>query len=178
MFAALDGECADVDIDTRRREHTRNIELDAPPVLTSEGEVVRGQTESEPPSENALVGTGVSPGVVEGVARVIRDPKTATVERGEILVAPLTDPGWTPLFLNAAGLVSEVGGAVSHGALVAREYGLPAVVSVSDATRRIRTGQRIRIDGTHGTVELLTEDPKTSDEERAERHETNSAERP
>ncbi|WP_209309586.1 PEP/pyruvate-binding domain-containing protein [Haloarcula amylovorans] len=178
LFAALDGECAAVDIDTRRRNHARNIEFDAPPVLTSEGEVVRGQTGSEPTSENALVGTGVSSGVVEGVARVIRDPKTATVERGEILVAPSTDPGWTPLFLNAAGLVSEVGGSVSHGALVAREYGLPAVVSVSDATRRIRTGQRIRIDGTRGTVELLGEGPKNSDEERTEQRETNSEERP
>ncbi|MBX0298283.1 PEP/pyruvate-binding domain-containing protein [Haloarcula nitratireducens] len=178
LFAALDGECVDVDIDARRREHARNIELNAPPVLTSEGEVIRGDTGTETAPENALVGTGVSSGVVEGVARVIRDPKTATVERGEILVAPSTDPGWTPLFLNAAGLVSEVGGSVSHGALVAREYGLPAVVSVSDATRRIQTGQRIRIDGTRGTVELLDEDPKTSDEERAEQREANSENRP
>ena len=168
LFDALDGECVDVDVDARRREHTRNVDLDAPPVLTSEGEVVRGSTERETISEGGLVGTGVSSGVVEGVARVIRDPSVATVEPGEILVAPSTDPGWTPLFLNAAGLVSEVGGSVSHGALVAREYGLPAVVSVPEATKRIRTGQRIRIDGTRGTVERLDTSSATKNTPSAE----------
>jgi rifampicin phosphotransferase len=176
LFDALDGERIDVDVAARRQEHARNADLDAPPVLTSEGEAVRGHTESETALEGALVGTGVSLGIVEGVARVIRDPKAATVERGEILVAPSTDPGWTPLFLNAAGLVSEVGGAVSHGALVAREYGLPAVVSVPEATTRIRTGQRIRIDGGNGTVELLDAQPATSDEEHVEQPETDSSE--
>ncbi|WP_144905368.1 PEP/pyruvate-binding domain-containing protein [Halobellus captivus] len=155
LFDALEGERVDVDLTARKREHARNTEFDAPPVLTSEGETVRGRADPGTLPEGSLVGTGVSSGVVEGVARVIRDPATATVNPGEILVAPSTDPGWTPLFLNAAGLVSEVGGAVSHGALVAREYGLPAVVSVSEATKRIRDGQRIRIDGTRGTVELL-----------------------
>ncbi|WP_458190690.1 PEP/pyruvate-binding domain-containing protein [Haladaptatus sp. NG-WS-4] len=164
LVDALDGEDVDVDIATRRQKHARNADVDAPPVLTSEGEAVRAQMASETAPEGALVGTGVSSGVVEGVARIIRDPKTATVERGEILVAPSTDPGWTPLFLNAAGLVSEVGGAVSHGALVAREYGLPAVVSVPEATKRIRTGQRIRIDGSSGTVELLDTQPAAGDE--------------
>ncbi|MGA9401104.1 PEP/pyruvate-binding domain-containing protein [Haladaptatus sp.] len=162
LFDALDGERIDIDIAVRRREHARNVDLDAPPVLTSEGEAVRGHADRETVSEGTLVGTGVSSGVVEGAARVIRDPKAATVEHGEILVAPSTDPGWTPLFLNAAGLVSEVGGAVSHGALVAREYGLPAVVSVPEATKRIRTGQHIRIDGSHGTVELLDAQSATS----------------
>nr|WP_083898765.1 PEP-utilizing enzyme [Natronococcus jeotgali] len=75
-----------------------------------------------------------------------------------MLIAPSSDPGWTPLFLNAAGMVVEVGGRMSHGALVAREYGLPAVVSVPEATRRIKTGQRVRIDGTRGTVEILEDD--------------------
>nr|WP_129116345.1 PEP-utilizing enzyme [Halegenticoccus tardaugens] len=79
----------------------------------------------------------------------------------KIRVVPSTGPGWAPLFLNAAGLVSEVGGAVSHGALVAREYGLPAVVSVPDASKQIRTRQHIRLDGTHGTVELLVGQPAT-----------------
>ncbi|WP_435156770.1 PEP/pyruvate-binding domain-containing protein [Haladaptatus sp. DFWS20] len=165
LFDALDGAHVDVDIAARRREHARHIEFDAPPVLTSEGEAIRSHTEREMVPEGALVGTGVSSGVVEGVARVIRDPSTATVESGEILVAPSTDPGWTPLFLNAAGLVSEVGGAVSHGALVAREYGLPAVVSVPEATKRIRTGQRIRIDGISGTIEVLDGQPATGDGE-------------
>jgi pyruvate,water dikinase len=154
LFGGLDGEPVSADIAARKREHAQNVGLDAPPVLTSEGEAVRARRDETVP-EGTLVGTGVSAGVVEGVARVVRDPSSATVERGEILVAPSTDPGWTPLFLNAAGLVSEVGGAVSHGALVAREYGLPAVVSVGEATKRIRTGQRIRIDGGRGTVELL-----------------------
>lgn len=172
LFDALVGKQVDVDIAARRRKHARDAGLDAPPVLTSEGEVVRGHLKHETVSEGALVGTGVSSGIVEGVARVIRDPKTATVERGEILVAPSTDPGWIPLFLNAAGLVSEVGGAVSHGALVAREYGLPAVVSVSEATKRIQTGQHIRIDGTRGTVELLNTPPGTSDETHLELSDT------
>ncbi|MFW5939555.1 MAG: PEP/pyruvate-binding domain-containing protein [Halolamina sp.] len=155
LFAALDGDPVQADLDARRREHARFVDIDAPPLLTSEGETIRGGDDTESAPEGALIGTGVSAGVVEGVARVVRDPRTATVERGEILVARSTDPGWTPLFLNAAGLVSEVGGPVSHGALVAREYGLPAVVSVPEATTRIENGQRIRIDGSRGTVELL-----------------------
>lgn len=175
LFDALDGERIDVDVAARRREHAQNANVDAPPVLTSEGEAVHGHPESETAPEGALVGTGVSSGVVEGVARVIRDPKTATIERGEILVAPSTDPGWTPLFLNAAGLVSEVGGAVSHGTLVAREYGLPAVVSVPKATKRIRTGQRIRIDGSSGTVELLDTQPAAGDKTYVEQPETDSS---
>jgi pyruvate,water dikinase len=132
--------------------------MDAPPVLTSEGEAPIASVDREDVPGGALVGTGVSAGVVEGVARVVRDPAEETIERGEILVAPSSDPGWTPLFLNAAGMVVEVGGRMSHGALVAREYGLPAVVSVPEATRRIETGQRVRIDGTRGTVEIVDGD--------------------
>ncbi|WP_254663048.1 PEP-utilizing enzyme, partial [Haladaptatus sp. W1] len=105
--------------------------------------------------EGALVGTGVSDGAVEGVATVVRNPSDETIEKGEILVAPSSDPGWTPLFLNAAGVVVEVGGQMSHGSLVAREYGIPAVVSVRNATQKIRSGQRIRVDGTNGIVELV-----------------------
>ncbi|XVH33182.1 PEP/pyruvate-binding domain-containing protein (plasmid) [Haloferacaceae archaeon DSL9] len=175
LFGALDGKRVDVDIAARRREHKRYVAFDAPPVLTSEGEAIRGHTDREVASEGVLVGTGVSSGVVEGVARVIRDPTVATVEQGEILVAPSTDPGWTPLFLNAVGLVSEVGGAVSHGALVAREYGLPAVVSVPEATKRIQTGQRIRIDGTRGTVDLLDEQSAIDDVENVEHPKTGSS---
>ncbi|SEO44798.1 pyruvate, water dikinase [Halogranum amylolyticum] len=155
LFAALDGESVDVDVAARRREFDRHTTLDAPPVLTSEGETIRGRFDRTDVPDGALVGTGVSAGVVEGRARVVRDPTEATVEPGEILVAPSSDPGWTPLFLNAAGMVVEVGGPVSHGALVAREYGLPAVVSVHGATKRIQTGQRLRIDGSRGTVEIL-----------------------
>jgi pyruvate,water dikinase len=83
---------------------------------------------------------------------VILDPNTARIETGEILVAPSTDPGWTPLFLKASGLVMEVGGAMAHGAIVAREYGIPAVVGVAGATQRIATGSRVTLDGIAGMV--------------------------
>lgn len=158
LLAALDGESIDVDVAVRQAEFERHKSMSAPPVLTSEGETPTGDVNREDIPEGTLVGTGVSGGVVEGVARVIHDPTEETIESGEILVAPSSDPGWTPLFLNAAGMVVEVGGQMSHGALVAREYGLPAVVSVPEATRRIETGQRVRIDGTQGTVEIIEDD--------------------
>jgi pyruvate,water dikinase len=108
--------------------------------------------EGRPPG--ALAGTAASPGIVEGTARVVLDPQHAILQAGEILVAPFTDPGWTPLFINAKGLVMEVGGLMTHGSVVAREYGIPAVVCVPDATRLIRTGQRIRVNGDQGFVEI------------------------
>ncbi len=102
-----------------------------------------------------LMGSPVSPGVVEGRVRVVLSPATAGLEKGEILVCPGTDPAWTPLFLTAGGLVTEVGGLMTHGAVVAREYGLPAVVGVHAATERLVTGQRIRLDGSTGHITLL-----------------------
>lgn len=102
-----------------------------------------------------IVGSPVSPGVVEGRVRVVLDPATARLEPGEILVCPGTDPAWTPLFLPAAGLVTEVGGMMTHGSVVAREYGIPAVVGVHEATNRLVTGQRIRLDGSTGVIEVL-----------------------
>lgn len=158
LFAALDGDSIDVDLTARREEFESDKTMDAPPLLTSEGEAPIGQINRKDISDDTLVGTGVSSGVVEGTARVIHDPSEETIEKGEILIAPSSDPGWTPLFLNAAGMVVEVGGRMSHGALVAREYGLPAVVSIPEATRRIETGQRVRIDGTQGTVEIIEDD--------------------
>ncbi|WP_233738230.1 PEP/pyruvate-binding domain-containing protein [Halocatena pleomorpha] len=155
LFAALDGDSIDVDIDARRAEFKRHAEMDAPPVLTSEGDAPSARIDRTAVPDDALVGTGVSAGSVDGIARVVHDPTTETVKSGEILIAPSADPGWTPLFLNAAGMVVEVGGRMSHGALVAREYGLPAVVSVPNATHRIETGQRVRVDGADGTVEIL-----------------------
>jgi pyruvate,water dikinase len=122
-----------------------------PRVLLSDGtepEAVALKT----PSEGGLAGTPASAGTVTGVARVILDPIGAHLEPGEILVAPSTDPGWTPLFLTAGGLVMEMGGANSHGAVVAREYGIPAVVGVPGATTRITTGSEITVDGTSGHV--------------------------
>jgi pyruvate,water dikinase len=129
--------------------------LTPPRVMTSEGEIptVRHQRDDLPPG--ALAGNPVSGGVVEGVAKVMLDPAQEQVLPGEILVAPFTDPGWTPLFVNAAGLVLEVGGLMTHGSVVAREYGIPAVVGVLDATRKIATGQRLRVSGDNGLVEIL-----------------------
>jgi pyruvate,water dikinase len=86
---------------------------------------------------------------------VVRDPRAAGLQPGEILVCAATDPAWTPLFLVAAGLVTEVGGMVTHGSVVAREYGTPAVVGVSQATSRLITGQRVRVDGSTGTITIL-----------------------
>ena len=103
-----------------------------------------------------MTGTPASAGTVTGTARVVMDPVGAHLEPGEILVAPSTDPGWTPLFVHAAAVVTEVGGLMTHGAVVAREYGIPAVVSVAHATERIQTGQRIRVDGTRGFVLILS----------------------
>jgi pyruvate,water dikinase len=104
-----------------------------------------------------LRGSPASPGVVSGTARVIRSPAGARLEPGEILVAPSTDPGWTPLFLTAGALVMEMGGMMSHGAVVAREYGIPAVVGVAGATEQITTGQRVTVDGSAGTVVVEAE---------------------
>jgi phosphohistidine swiveling domain-containing protein len=106
-------------------------------------------------SGNELVGEAVSPGVVEGRAHVILDPAGARLEPGEILVCSSTDPGWTPLFLMAGGLVMEIGGVITHGSVVAREYGIPAVVGVHQATTVLKTGQQIRVDGNHGRVTIL-----------------------
>ncbi|HSS75253.1 MAG TPA: PEP-utilizing enzyme, partial [Thermoanaerobaculia bacterium] len=103
----------------------------------------------------ALVGLPVSAGVVEGRARVLSGMADAELEAGDILVTAFTDPSWTPLFVSIKGLVTEVGGLMTHGAVIAREYGLPAVVSVENATRLIKDGQRIRVHGTDGYVEIL-----------------------
>ena len=106
----------------------------------------------QPAEAGTLTGSPASAGTVTAAARVILDPVGAHLEPGEILVAPSTDPGWTPLFLTAGGLVMEMGGPNSHGAVVAREYGIPAVVGVPDATLRLATGQQITVDGGAGTV--------------------------
>ena len=129
--------------------------LTPPRVLTSDGEAVAGSYRREDLPAGALVGLAVSAGTVEGRARVILDMAEADLEEGDILVTAYTDPSWTPLFVAVAGLVTEVGGLMTHGAVVAREYGLPAVVGVEHATKLIRDGQRIRISGTDGYVELL-----------------------
>ena len=130
--------------------------LTPPRVLTSDGEGVAGAYRREDVPAGALVGLAVSAGTVEGRARVILDMADADLEAGDILVTAFTDPSWSPLFVAIAGLVTEVGGQMTHGAVIAREYGLPAVVGVEQATRLIRDGQRIRVHGTDGYVEILT----------------------
>lgn len=132
--------------------------LKPPIVLTSEGECVNISPSSGNIPLGALPGFGVSPGIAEGVAKVVKDPTSAVLHSGEILVAQCTDPGWTPLFLNAAGVVMEVGGYLTHGSVVSREYGLPAVSCVQNATSVIKTGMVLRVDGTIGYVEILSGD--------------------
>jgi pyruvate,water dikinase len=123
-------------------------------VFRSDGEVVVGTYAVAGVPAGALVGLPVSSGTVEGRARVILDMAEADLDAGDILVTAYTDPSWTPLFVSVAGLVTEVGGLMTHGAVIAREYGLPAVVGVEHATRLIRDGQRIRVNGTDGFVEI------------------------
>jgi pyruvate,water dikinase len=130
--------------------------LTPPRVITSDGEVVAGAYRREDLPAGALAGLPVSAGTIEGRARVILDMAEADLEAGDILVTAYTDPSWTPLFVAIKGLVTEVGGLMTHGAVIAREYGLPAVVGVEHATRLIRDGQRIRVHGTEGYVEILT----------------------
>ena len=130
--------------------------LTPPRVLTSEGEGINGAYRRNDFPVGALVGLPVSAGTVEGRARVILDMAEAVLEPGDILITAYTDPSWTPLFVAIGGLVTEVGGLMTHGAVIAREYGLAAVVGVERATQRIRNGQRIRVHGTDGYVEILS----------------------
>jgi pyruvate,water dikinase len=142
----------------RRKDAFRSYEALTPPrVLTSEGECIAGSYRRDDLPTGALVGLAVSAGTVEGRARVILDMADADLEAGDVLVTTFTDPSWSPLFVAVSGLVTEVGGLMTHGAVIAREYGLPAVVGVEGATRRIRDGQRIRVHGTDGYVEILPE---------------------
>ncbi|MFD6108996.1 rifamycin-inactivating phosphotransferase [Streptomyces yangpuensis] len=129
--------------------------LTPPRVLTSDGEALTGVYRRDDVPPGALVGVPVSAGTVEGRARVVLDIAEADLEAGDILVTAFTDPSWSPLFVGIAGLVTEVGGLMTHGAVIAREYGLPTVVGVEGATRLIRDGQRIRVHGTDGFVEIL-----------------------
>ncbi|WP_227983358.1 rifamycin-inactivating phosphotransferase [Nocardia spumae] len=141
-----------------RRDAFRSYRgLTPPRVLTSDGETFTGTYRRADVPDAALAGMAVSAGTVEGRARVVSEMAQADLEPGDILVTAYTDPSWTPLFVAITGLVTEVGGLMTHGAVIAREYGLPAVVGVEDATRLIRDGQRIRVHGTEGYVEILSE---------------------
>lgn len=148
---------ADDGLIRRRREEFTGFEALTPPrVITSEGEAVTGSYRRRDVPDGALAGLPVSSGTAEGRARVVLDPEEADLEAGDILVTAFTDPGWSPLFVTLEGLVTEVGGMMTHGAVVAREYGLPAVVGVENATALVRDGQRIRVNGTDGHVEILS----------------------
>jgi phosphohistidine swiveling domain-containing protein len=134
------------------REYARK---QMPRILLSTGEAFYEGLSGVGDSEADLVGEAVSPGIAEGTVRVIFDPHGARLEPGEILVCPSTNPGWTPLFLTAGALVMEIGGLMTHGSIVAREYGIPAVVGVHNATSRLQTGQRVRVDGSRGHISMV-----------------------
>ena len=138
----------------RRQQRSIALALEVPLVLFSDDLEAIGRP-AEIDAAADLRGTPVSAGVVEAAALVLESPDDAPAGEGFILVCPSTDPAWVPLFLRAGGLVMETGGILSHGAIVAREFGLPAVVGIDHATRRIRTGQRLRLDGNTGAVHLL-----------------------
>jgi rifampicin phosphotransferase len=144
-------------IDQRTDAFRSHQALTPPRVFTSDGEVVAGRYRPADVPAGTLVGLPVSAGTVEGRARVVLDMAEADLEAGDILVTAYTDPSWTPVFVAITGLVTEVGGLMTHGAVIAREYGLPAVVGVEQATQLIRDRQRIRVNGTDGYVEILAQ---------------------
>ncbi|MGY0035420.1 PEP-utilizing enzyme [Pedobacter sp. NJ-S-72] len=142
-------------ISKAKDEHKLYEKLNPPRVITSDGEIITGKYKRENLPAGAIVGLAVSSGIIEGRARVILNMEDADLEEGDILVTSFTDPGWTTLFVSIKGLVTEVGGLMTHGAVIAREYGLPAVVGVENATRLIKDGQQIRVNGTDGYIEIL-----------------------
>ncbi|MBW8350889.1 phosphoenolpyruvate synthase [Bacillus sp. IITD106] len=142
-------------ISNRKEEYKLYEKLTPPRVITSDGEIIAGKYKREKLPAGAIAGLSVSSGVVEGRARVILNMEDADLEDGDILVTSFTDPSWTPLFVSIKGLVTEVGGLMTHGAVIAREYGLPSVVGVENATKLIKDGQRIRLNGTEGYIEIL-----------------------
>ena len=146
----------DYQIINKEKEEFRLYEKLTPPrVITSDGEIIAGRYKRENIPVNAMVGLPVSSGVAEGRARVILNMEDADLKEGDILITSFTDPSWTPLFVSISGIVTEVGGMMTHGAVIAREYGLPAVVGVENASKKIKDGQRIRVNGSDGYVEIL-----------------------
>jgi pyruvate,water dikinase len=147
----------------RRREYEKNLKLNPPPFVVGKFDPNAPNWPMANTDAKLLTGIPVSPGIVTGSARVIlRADEHEQVLPGEILIAPFTDPAWSPYFITAAGLVVEQGGILSHGSIVAREYGLPAVTNVASATRVIRTGDLVQVDGNRGCVSVLkrlAEDP-------------------
>ncbi|WP_328799932.1 phosphoenolpyruvate synthase [Paenibacillus sp. LX16] len=156
LYEVVRTNTLDYQIISKRKEEYKLYEKLTPPrVITSDGEIIAGEYKRENLPAEAIVGLPVSTGVIEGRARVILNMEDADLEDGDILVTAFTDPSWTPLFVSIKGLVTEVGGLMTHGAVIAREYGLPAVVGVENATKLIKDGQRIRVHGTEGYIEIL-----------------------
>ncbi|MEM5770984.1 MAG: PEP-utilizing enzyme, partial [Bacillota bacterium] len=143
-------------IEQRKNAYRAYAVLTPPRILFSDGEVPPVSYSSNIPS-GALAGLAVSTGIVEGRARVVESLSDASIAKGDILVTTYTDPSWTPVFVSLSGLVTEIGGMMSHGAVITREYGLPAVVGVVNATKLVKDGQRIRVNGTEGYIEILEE---------------------
>lgn len=130
--------------------------IDPPPIIVGRFERTGAASDKRPDRVERLSGLPASAGVATGPARVVERPVGGLrIRPGEILIARYTDPGWTPYFLTAAGIVMDVGGMLSHGSIIAREYGIPAVVNVGLATKVISTGQMVRVDGNAGVVPLL-----------------------
>jgi pyruvate,water dikinase len=144
----------------RARMAAEEKRVQIPRILLGDGTAYYEGVGAPADLSRAITGSPVSPGVAEGIVRVVFDPRSARLTPGDILVCPGTDPAWTPLFLSAGALVMEVGGMMTHGSVVAREYGIPAVVGVHAATTRLRTGQRVRVDGSKGLIEVLAEVPE------------------
>jgi pyruvate,water dikinase len=147
-----------LDLRGLRAERTRFVKLAAhvtefPQVIDSRGRILRPPPRDGRPGE--LLGMAVSPGTVTGPVKVLRNPHDKPVEKGDVLVAYTTDPGWTPLFVNAAAVVLEVGGILQHGAVIAREYGKPCVVGIDQVVSQLRDGQTVEVDGTAGVIRLL-----------------------
>jgi pyruvate,water dikinase len=157
VAAALRGELGTAEaaaiVAQRRRDFDWSERVDVPKVQDGVATFER-RRQAPLASDAELVGVAVSPGVVDGVARVVLSPDEASLNPGDILVAPVTDVAWTPLFLRASALVVEVGGPLSHGSIVAREFGIPAVTAVKGATQQILTGDRLRVDGHRGIVSI------------------------
>ena len=159
-FRDLESAALDPALDLRRvrEERTRFLKIleaqvtEFPQVIDSRGRILRPPPREERPGE--LRGMAVSPGVATGPVKVLRDPREKPVDKGDVLVAYTTDPGWTPLFVNAAAVVLEVGGVLQHGAVIAREYGKPCVVGIDRLMTKLHDGQRVEVDGTEGVIRL------------------------
>jgi pyruvate,water dikinase len=153
----LKGEDFAATIAARKRRRTLALSLEAPTVLFSDDLEAIGRPVPVTSTEVALNGVPLSAGVVEAPALVLQEPLTDKIPaEGYILVCPSTDPAWVPLFVHAKGLIMETGGVLSHGAIVAREFGLPGVAGFPGITQQLQTGQRLRVDGVHGTVTILS----------------------